>query len=342
MRAARQRIFPQELPKVLIAMPIYEGVNPFTLASIQKTDKYYMERGLSITRWGPVGVSQIDRARNECVDFFLEGDYTHLLWIDDDMVWNPEAIETMLFHNVDACSALVTQRFPPFNVTIFGVGKSPDGKALRTYNIPIGSYPLDEPFFHPGSGIGTAFMLLKRRVLEEMERPWFACPPTSWNEVRGEDFFFCMKMGAMGVDILYDPTIRIYHMGMTPFGLEDCMVYRRLELEKRVNPNDTRLNDVTAEVFKKSFVGPDPEYIKANATIIKEIAIKRLQDANSGIQVPGVSTGDGRPGSWAVPPADKVVPNVRGDSEQNNVGDGGNQDGQAPNERQANEETPTP
>jgi hypothetical protein len=305
MREARQKILPQKLPKIFLGMPSYEGVMPLTVSSLQRSDRYFAERGILLERYGPIGVSHIDKARNDCVDMFMKTDCTHLLWVDDDMAWNPEDLEKMLSYNVDVVSALVTKKGPPFNPTIYQIAKDSTGQ-LASYALPLGSFPIDEPFWMPHSGIGTAFMLVKRHVIEKIPQPCFASPPTSHGKVRGEDFYFCMQMDANGFDILYDPTVRVYHMGFCLFGIEDWLVYKKMFPEQK---EGIIMGDLKVEEVKAFYAGPQPSYITENAPFVKEMVKKRMElmNANTGIPMPEVPDSIG--GTDIVEPAsvpDKV------------------------------------
>lgn len=258
-----RKVFPAKI-SVLIGMPNYQGVNQFTHSCLDKTTHYFGERGIPIERYGPYGNAHIDNARNNVVEYFLKSKHTHLIWIDSDMVFDPEAIEILLSHDVPVCSGLVTRRHPPYNPTIYAV--VPNDKWIATTNvIPFGTYPLDKPFYYPASGIGAAFMLLKRHVLEEMEKPYFASPPTNRGTVRGEDYYFCMKLGAAGHKILYDPRIPIYHMGECPFGVEDHAAVMRAMQEEGDICQYSNINVANAVQFKRSYAG-------VNRSLIDSIA----------------------------------------------------------------------
>ena len=258
-----RKAFPAKI-SIMIGMPNYQGISQFTHSCLDKTIHYFGERGIPIERYGPYGNAHIDNARNNVVEYFLKTKHTHLIWIDGDMIFDPEAIEILLEHNVPVCSGLVTRRHPPYTPTIYAI--IADEKWVATTKIiPFGTYPLDKPFYYPASGIGTAFMLLKRNVLEDMGLPYFASPPTNRGTVRGEDYYFCMKLGAMGYKILYDPRIPIYHMGECPFGIEDhAAVMHAMEKEGDICQY-SNINVGNVVQFKKSYAG-------VNRSLIDSIA----------------------------------------------------------------------
>lgn len=297
----RQKINPYR-PSLFIAMPSYTGINPFTNDCLMRTLEYFGERGLKVRKYGPVQVSLIDKARNMCIEQFLRTDATHLIWIDDDMLWDAEDLEKMLLHNVPITSALVTQKMPPFKPTIYAIGYGNDKKTgekkLGTYHLKLGDYPLDKPFYHPGWGIGTAFMMVKREVIEKMEPPYFASPPTNTKEVRGEDYYYCMKMCLVGkeYDILFDPTVRVYHMGLCPYGLEDYI--SAIELEVANEGEDlcqyTNINAHGVRKFKRFFAGPQISLIDKHAdAVAKRFAKLAAQEESKSEPTSCPSSADG-------------------------------------------------
>jgi len=274
-----RKAFPPKI-SILIGMPNYDGITQFTHVCLDRTIEYFGMRGIPIERYGPYGNAHIDNARNNIVEYFLKGKHTHLIWIDDDMVWDPPAIEVMLNHDVPVCSAIVTRRHPPYAPTIYTITDEGDNK-LTTRRIPFGVYPLDKTFYFPNSGIGTAFMLVKREILEIMPPPYFASPPTGHGTIRGEDFYFCMRMAAMGYKILYDPTLPVYHMGVCPYGIEDHANYMAVMKENPDICQFTNLSAATAEQFKRSFAGLDRSLIKSLAPVAAQRYEELLKSVES-------------------------------------------------------------
>jgi len=275
-----------QIPKLFIAMPVYNSMESWTQSSLDRTIEYMRERGVQVARYSPHGISHIMNARNVCVQEFLNRkEYTHILWADDDMVWNPEDLEKMLLYTThgvegifydlkqekwfrcttkpEAVSALVCRKSPPFDPTIYTIGKASDEQGIGTFRVPLGEYPVDTPFYYPQSGIGTAFMLLTKEAMEKISEPWFSSPATERKTVHGEDYYFCLKLGASGVDILFDPCLRVYHIGRYPVGLEDHISYINMCKIKGIQPCHSLNFDVKdAAEFKSSFAGPQPSLIQ--------------------------------------------------------------------------------
>jgi hypothetical protein len=218
------------------------------------------------------------------VDAFLKDKhYTHLMWIDADMVWDTDAVLSLLNLKAPACSALVTQKAPPFKITLFHLLQpEKDSEYLETYDVPLGAYPMDEPFRFPHSGIGTAFMLLERQAVEALEPPYFAnfVDPVK-KTLKGTDYYFCVRMLQKGFEFVYDPRPKIYHVGKCLFGVEDHVAFLDQKAEKGIEACQFMNLDASVAEFKKSFAGPQPSLIEKIAPVVeKQKELYQRQEAS--------------------------------------------------------------
>ncbi len=83
--------------KIFIGTPCYGGMitaeyfkSCMQLVALAAAKKIELQ-------FGTIGnESLITRARNTIVQLFMDGDYTHLLFIDSDLAFNPESVFRML------------------------------------------------------------------------------------------------------------------------------------------------------------------------------------------------------------------------------------------------------
>lgn len=254
---------PQKQIRIMVGMPIHHYIDTFTQMCLDATVSYLLQRGIIFDRVSTVGIPDVGKARNDIVEMFLEEkQYTHLMWIDSDMAWNPTAVEALINLQVPVASCLVTKKSPPFNITLFTLLR-PDEKtqSLDTFTVPFGNYPLDKPFRFPNSGIGTAFMLIERQVIEKMEKPYFggmADPVT--RTLKGTDFYFCVQILRHGYEFVYDPRPNVYHVGKCLFGVEDHIAF--LDQWQKEGIRECQFMSIDApsvEQWKASFAGPHPD-----------------------------------------------------------------------------------
>jgi len=162
--------------------------------------------------------------RNQCVNR-MEGDW--ILFIDDDMTWQPDAIrqivETQKRTGADIVGGLCFQRTAPYQPTLYYSNKEGTG---YTYEEKWN----DGEILHVDA-TGLAFCLITRDALTKIVRnetgdetvmfpssiderknlrPWNFF---QWDGQWGEDFAFCRAAKAAGCSIVVDTAIEIGHIG---------------------------------------------------------------------------------------------------------------------------------
>lgn len=162
--------------------------------------------------------ANISNARNRIAQSFLDNyDAEWLLFVDSDMHFGPEALEGILANAHDKRSPIVGglcfgidngRLFP----TLYDLAKTPEGRAAVMRRTVVPENELTQV-----SATGAAFLLIHRRVLEEMKArgfnqtyPWF-----QETELEGtpcsEDFTFCLRAGVLGYPVHVDTAVEIGH-----------------------------------------------------------------------------------------------------------------------------------
>jgi hypothetical protein len=145
----------------------------------------------------------VDRVRNQICRRFLESDAEYLLMIDDDVVPPPTVLD-MARHRKDVVAGLCYAYTPSTGYyTVAYEPPAADGE--RPPRLPIGDGI-------EGHGLleveltGTACLMVHRRVLEGVDRPWFAMELDEDRLViaDSEDFSFCRKIRAAGFSVWLD------------------------------------------------------------------------------------------------------------------------------------------
>ena len=87
-------------PTVMIAMPCYDSVKVSTMVAVIKVIQQLAKSGVAVginTIKSPL----IHQARNYLTSVFLNSDFTHLLFLDSDVDFEPEAVVRMLVAKKD-------------------------------------------------------------------------------------------------------------------------------------------------------------------------------------------------------------------------------------------------
>lgn len=138
----------------------------------------------------------VARTRNEALRA-AKGDW--IWFLDDDHEWDPHTLERLLARNVDVVAPVVLKREDPFG-------------PVHMIRIPEEHRPPNQPengwgamALMPGESglvpvdaVGGAGLLIRRRVWEAMEPPWFTCGQMGAPDVLSEDVAFCAAAKAAG------------------------------------------------------------------------------------------------------------------------------------------------
>jgi len=124
-------------------------------------------------------------------------DYTHIMWIDSDMVFSAENFQALLDHDLDIVSGAACIQggkdyaFGKLTEDKRGIVVSKDNS--RTVQMPG---RVDKKGLLEVDHVGCAFLLVKKGVFEKMVYPWFFEPPAIDEDgtvsYHAEDFSFCV------------------------------------------------------------------------------------------------------------------------------------------------------
>ncbi len=133
---------------------------------------------------------------------------THLLNIDSDMTFPPDALERLLKADRDIVGAAYNQRgnhldqgAPTTTVKFLGENGY---KAVQP-----GDFPTE--LFECGA-VGLGLTLINMRVFDSLPFPWFHTTETM-EEHSTEDIVFCKEAREKGFEVWCDPTLLMGHIG---------------------------------------------------------------------------------------------------------------------------------
>ena len=203
-----------------VAMVTRGTVAAATAVSLMMDDRTYLKPGQYIKRFIIVG-NILTFQRNQCINE-MEGDW--ILFIDSDMVWQPEAtrvlVDTREKFDLDMVGGLCFQRGDPYQPTMYKMAA--DDNHGYTF---LERWPEDAAVEVDATGM--AFCLIHKRVFDRIltehnagpfpefrdrkgKRP---APFFRWEEEYGEDFLFCREAKASGSKIFVDTSVKIGHVG---------------------------------------------------------------------------------------------------------------------------------
>ena len=245
--------------KIFVATPMYGGMcSGQYCKSTADLSKLAQSYGIEIEFFYLFNESLITRARNYCVDEFLRHErFTHLMFIDSDIGFNPDDILTLAaIAEPESDKQIVCGPYPKKCISWEKVKVAVDKgygdenpQALADY---VGDY-----VFNPASGKnqiridevaevmegGTGFMMIQRSAFEQYEKayPEFHYLPDhvrsdhfdgtreimayfdcvicpDTKRYLSEDYMFCQWARNAGIKVWMAPWMRLTHMGSYTFG----------------------------------------------------------------------------------------------------------------------------
>jgi glycosyltransferase involved in cell wall biosynthesis len=214
---------------------------------------------------------------------------THVLWIDDDMTFPPDALQRLLAHDKDVIGGLCHNRRAPSYQPI----------AARKYDPALGMPQDSYGFVYdlPQSGLvevdatGGAFLLVKAEVFKAIEARF---GPNSWWVPQGEaseDFSFCRRAQDCGFKIFVDCGLDIGHFGTVEIHRKQADALRTFKTAPWIPTVDAAAGAPRVTVVIPTY-NQKPAYLKAavlsalNQTVPTEVIVvdDGTTDYNLGIE----------------------------------------------------------
>jgi len=206
--------------KVFIAIPAYDHMVPADMvANFLHFGKRVRDFGVDFCLGFAKGCSLVTSARNILVDKFLKSDCDSMLFIDSDILFDPEDIFRLL--------AWTTTKHVVGGV--YGAKTLP-AKYYLTLDHDNDRPIIDEIGLVKAKAIGTGFMMIQRKVIEDLIKAhpeWEYLDRVSNTKLfsvfdlkstpegyYGEDMLFCQRALDRGFEIWIDPMIKLGHFGM--------------------------------------------------------------------------------------------------------------------------------
>lgn len=189
--------------KVLIAIPAMDSVPTqfaWSLATLQKEQNTIVAFQIS---------SLVYTARNELARGAIKMGADFVLWLDSDMVFEPDTLKRLLKDYEEKKGDIITgvyyRRVPPFTPVLYDEFNVTDEAVTWKETRDV----KDDFFEVEGCGFGCVLMPTEALfdVYEKYGQPF---DPISGS---GEDLSFCWRARQLGYKIVCDPSIQPGHVG---------------------------------------------------------------------------------------------------------------------------------
>lgn len=160
----------------------------------------------------------VHTARDALAGKAIQEGFTHVLWLDADMIFEPELLDDLMFSGKSFVTGICHSRRPPYATCVFA-------DITKENTRWEGPYPSDT---FEIAGCGMACVLMETQILQDVFNSYLTCftPLKSY----GEDLAFCLRASGLGYKIYAEPSVRVGHIGQTIIYPEDHEKFLR-ELE---------------------------------------------------------------------------------------------------------------
>lgn len=193
---------------VVVLTPCKDYEVPFRFCrSVVNMTAYSHECGIRVHQMAGIERMPVHWSRQElCRQVKKMGGYTHMLWLDDDHIFNADLLPYLArYQHLDVVSAVYYGRVGRHLPVVY----VKDDTADKYKHFPIIELPntLCEV-----DAVGMGACLMRTDVLDRMPEPWFTFAPGGV----GEDVYFCVHAKEAGLHIWCDGSYTVGHFTGEP------------------------------------------------------------------------------------------------------------------------------
>ena len=142
--------------------------------------------------------------------------YDYILWIDSDMVFEPEDLFKLIDHDKDVISGMYKMSDDVNFATVENMDEEFFEQWMHYPFLNQKTIDQKEGKLFKADYTGMGFMLVKYGVFEKMKYPYFyprkqEWPQYGWEEFVWDDVEFCLRVKEAGFDVWVDPGVRLGH-----------------------------------------------------------------------------------------------------------------------------------
>ena len=201
--------------KLLIAIPSLDMVHVEFVKSltalVQRLDHDGVDADVKIMSGTLVHV-----ARDRLASHAIANGYTHVLWLDADMVFDDELLYDLQFSHKPFVTGIARSRRWPYTSCVFADLETMD----RIEEPPSDTFPI--------AGCGFACVLMVTDILRDVRDKCGTCfLPTAR---LGEDLAFCQRAARAGWEIWAEPAAKLGHIGQLVIYPDDAPALARINM----------------------------------------------------------------------------------------------------------------
>lgn len=191
--------------RLLIAVPTTDYMHAEFVRSLMKLTEHLQREGIRHETEIVAG-TLVYLARDKLACKVINEGFTHILFIDSDMVFDESIVETLRFSGKEFICGAFQSRRPPYGPCIYSRLKPLE--KIREYGL--------QPFRIDGCGM--ACTMISAEILKEVQSRHGTCfSPEIYDGVKyGEDLAFCWRVKEIGKEMWCDPTARVGHIAHVP------------------------------------------------------------------------------------------------------------------------------
>ena len=219
-----------KMRSVMILTPAYGGmVTAGFHRSLLTSTIELLAEGIALESEILENQSLLPLARNTLLNEAYKRKPDDIIWIDTDMVWEPDTLRQLLKHDVDVVGSACRKKIPDnvqFNFQLFKEKSfEPDEKGLIEVR-----------------RLGTGFLRMSRKAythLWENDKKYevqgvmgsnvFEIGIWQGRELLSEDFIVCEKLIERGFKVFMDPNLTVGHIGTFNYWADVKDFFKRLK-----------------------------------------------------------------------------------------------------------------
>lgn len=199
--------------KLLIAIPTLDFVHVEFMRSLLKLISQLNDEGIPHEVKINAG-TLVYLAREELASYAIGGEFSHVLWLDSDMVFNEELFDDLFDTGKDFICGVFHARRPGHQSCIFRSLVPPERYKWNEYP--------NAPFLIKGCGMAAT--LVSTEIIKAVRLKYGNCFTPAYN--LGEDLAFCKRVDELGYEMWCEPNQRVGHIGHLVIYPEDERRYQ--------------------------------------------------------------------------------------------------------------------